>query len=82
MYMFVVMLVYGRNVCNRNQNREQEKKRMTRKDFVLIAATIKALAISPEDRVQVADDFASALRNTNPNFKRERFLTACGVANV
>jgi hypothetical protein len=51
---------------------------MTRKDFVLIAATIKALAISPEDRVLVAEDFAYALGNTNPNFNRGRFLTACG----
>jgi hypothetical protein len=52
---------------------------MSRKDFVLIAATIKALAISPEDRKRVAGDFAYTLRTTNSNFKRERFLTACGV---
>jgi hypothetical protein len=55
---------------------------MSRKDFVLIAATIKALAISPEDRKLVAEDFAYTLRTTNPNFKRERFLAACGVAHV
>jgi hypothetical protein len=55
---------------------------MSRKDFVLIAATIKALAISPEDRARVAEDFAYTLRTTNPNFKRERFLAACGVSNV
>jgi len=55
---------------------------MSRKDFVLIAATIKALAISPEDRKRVAEDFAYTLRTTNPNFKRERFLTACGVAHA
>jgi hypothetical protein len=53
---------------------------MTRKDFVLIAATIKALGISPEDRKRVAEDFAYTLRATNPNFKRDRFLAACGVA--
>jgi hypothetical protein len=54
---------------------------MSRKDFVLIAATIKALAISPEDRKRVAEDFAYTLRTTNPNFNRTRFLTACGVAH-
>jgi hypothetical protein len=37
---------------------------MTRKDFVLIAATIKALAISPEDRTRIAEDFAYTLRTT------------------
>jgi hypothetical protein len=30
---------------------------MTRKDFVLIAATIKALAISPDDRKRVAEPY-------------------------
>jgi hypothetical protein len=60
----------------------EQRKNMSRKDFVLIAATIKALAISPEDRKRVAEDFAYTLRTTNANFKRERFLAACGVAHA
>ena len=55
---------------------------MSRKDFVLIAATIKALAISEGDRKRVAEEFADTLRSTNSNFKRERFLAACGVTNA
>jgi hypothetical protein len=55
---------------------------MSRKHFVLIAATIKALAISPEYRKLVAEEFAYILRTTNPNFNRERFLAACGVAHA
>jgi hypothetical protein len=54
---------------------------MTRKDFVLIANIIKAYraAIGSVHADQMARDFASALRSTNPEFKRDRFLTACGV---
>jgi hypothetical protein len=75
-----LVLVSARSHTNKS-NREREAN-MSRKDFVLIAATIKALAISPEDRKRVAEDFAYTLRTTNPNFKRDRFLTACGVAHV
>jgi hypothetical protein len=60
---------------------------MSRKDYALIAATIKNLA--PEYRNIVAYDFADALlkaspfdNNGNRSFKEDRFLTACGVENV
>lgn len=55
---------------------------MSRKDFELIAATIKRLQytdLNEKARKAVAIEFADALRGTNANFKRDRFLTACGV---
>jgi hypothetical protein len=64
---------------------------MTRKDFVLIAEAMRAKRHpNPISDVSVAyntalDDAARALAyslaGTNPNFKRERFLTACGVVS-
>jgi hypothetical protein len=65
---------------------------MSRSHFVLIAQTIKTLPsfeirsydkkkIASEDAVRfsvIASSFADALRSTNPNFNRERFLDACG----
>ena len=61
---------------------------MTRRDFELIAGTLKD-ARWPADKLgapthngavdAVARDFAGRLRSTNPNFNRARFLTACGV---
>lgn len=64
---------------------------MTKKDFELIAQTIKALVapsfeensqglFDAEARGFVAWRFAEALRATNPRFNAERFLKACGVA--
>lgn len=54
---------------------------MTRKDFELIAQTLRyADEIVDETAMEaLADVFANALSNTNPNFDRARFLTACGV---
>lgn len=59
---------------------------MTRKDFELIAATIKDelqhVACGEEQRntvCSVAEAFARSLRASNPSFNRERFLRACGV---
>jgi hypothetical protein len=61
---------------------------MTRKDFVLIAAALKAArdSYSPNwdgNLFRACDDhakyLADALRQTNPAFKRARFLEACGV---
>jgi hypothetical protein len=65
--------------------------RMSRAHFVLIATTIKQLPsfeircydkkkTESEDAVRVeviCSCFADALRSTNPNFNRERFLDAC-----
>jgi hypothetical protein len=56
---------------------------MTRKDFVLIAAAVaSARAISVDAQHigavdTVALELADALRTTNPNFDRDRFLRAC-----
>ena len=55
---------------------------MTRKDFQLIAdvlVDVTGPVISSESRNQIAKALASALRSTNPNFNRDRFLAACGV---
>jgi hypothetical protein len=53
---------------------------MSRKDFQLIADTIKtSLAfVKPEQRQCFALDIAHGLKNTNPRFDISRFLKACG----
>lgn len=56
---------------------------MTRKDFELIARTIKRLAgerNGGQSKETVAEAFADALTGTNAGFDRARFLKACGVA--
>lgn len=45
---------------------------MTRKDFILIAETVKVL--SPEVRKPVAHVFAERLAKTHAHFDREKFL--------
>jgi hypothetical protein len=63
---------------------------MTRKDFNLIAETIRLLpsfetyqqdgTLYPTDVVRfdtVARRFAEALRSTNPRFNPDRFVNAC-----
>ena len=58
---------------------------MSRKDFQLIAETIKGLSLNwgghlnDPSHDRVANDFADKLASTNPNFNRARFLRACGV---
>jgi hypothetical protein len=54
---------------------------MTRKDFELIAATIKAQRdVTPNLCVDLlARDFADVLKATNKQFNRDKFLRACGV---
>lgn len=55
---------------------------MSRKDFELIAATLK-LAFdntgTADDRYNVCVEMAAVLGSTNPRFDRDRFLQACGV---
>lgn len=68
---------------------------MTRKDFELIAAALRASQPIPKHEayaldhyeliardtyVNAANSLADALRTTNPRFDRERFLMACGVS--
>jgi hypothetical protein len=59
---------------------------MTRKDYVLIAAAIKAAYQTfdkPSNHANgarhVAHTLADTLATDNPRFDRDRFLTACGV---
>lgn len=55
---------------------------MTRKDFQLIADVLRnADEIIDADAMEaLASMFTARLVETNPNFDRARFLTACGVA--
>lgn len=57
---------------------------MTRKDYELIAATIRrTTGEGPSPTVVqtiVSRAFADALAADNPRFDRARFLAACGVA--
>jgi hypothetical protein len=64
---------------------------MTKKDFELIAATLKARRIDkdvPQSLVSTGMEhqwrstchaFAQALSDAHPRFDRARFLAACGV---
>ena len=49
---------------------------MTRKDFILIAKVLSS-AKNHELIGHLAERFADALRGTNANFDRERFIRAC-----
>jgi hypothetical protein len=55
---------------------------MTRKDFELIAARLKAARdrapLFATDHDAIAHDFADALKATNKQFNRDKFLRACG----
>jgi hypothetical protein len=53
---------------------------MTRKDFELVARTIKKLNFTQAHKLFIAESFADALTGTNAGFDRARFLKACGVA--
>lgn len=52
---------------------------MTRRDFVLIATTIKQMPEAPAIRTRVAIEFAVALSTAFPSFDKDKFLKACGV---
>ena len=54
---------------------------MQRRHFELLARTVADLA-NPADRTRMAHHFADALRHTNANFDRARFLKACGAAET
>lgn len=49
---------------------------MTRKDFVLIARTIKEMPVDERTRAIVATRFAAELRATNVQFNRDLFMAA------
>lgn len=58
---------------------------MTRKDFELIAETIRNLSypsmrggpIDRNDLKFIAESFAQSLKQTNPRFKPDTFVEAC-----
>lgn len=53
---------------------------MTRKDFELIAETIREYNSLPKlqrNMTSIEQMFASKLKSTNPRFDSGRFLTAC-----
>jgi hypothetical protein len=58
---------------------------MTKQDFELIADTIKQLSTvtctfhGASCHRYLAERFADRLRQTNPRFNRQRFLSACGI---
>jgi hypothetical protein len=49
---------------------------MSRKDFILIADTIKALDLDAGARKHVAEEFARQLARTNARFDYGRFVAA------
>jgi hypothetical protein len=54
---------------------------MTHQHFRFVAAVLRAqMTIAPITTQPVVMHFADALRSTNPNFDRARFLAACGVS--
>ncbi len=61
---------------------------MTRKDFELIAAIIKAERANPMSETSrwlfdnLSHEFAAKLKTTNAQFNRDRFLRACGVITL
>ena len=56
---------------------------MTRKDFEMIAATLKASRMDGEEAsaqwCTACHAFAEMCSRTNPRFNRSRFLKACGM---
>jgi hypothetical protein len=58
---------------------EQEREKMTKKDYDLIAQTIGDTWCDFEAQKIISENLATALMGTNPLFDRERFLVVCGV---
>lgn len=56
---------------------------MTKKDYILIAATLRVVIADAValDAKRIAIDLADAFADANPKFDRDRFLNACGVAS-
>lgn len=51
---------------------------MTRKHFILAAATIKCIE-NLDERRKMAEFNAAQFAKANPRFDRARFLAACGL---
>lgn len=52
---------------------------MTKKHFILIAGVLYRLKCNGEEIGQTAEMLAEEFKKINPNFDKERFLTACGL---
>lgn len=53
---------------------------MTKRDFELIASTIKSAELTDEGgRRRLVVAFVNALEKTNPRFDGRRFMQACGL---
>lgn len=52
---------------------------ITRKHFIAIANIVKTKGYDPYTRDCIAKGLADEFATINPNFDRDRFLTACGV---
>jgi hypothetical protein len=56
---------------------------MTRKDYILIAAALKAVPTHPDTHARTHElaalELVWRLQQDNPRFDRERFLRAAGV---
>ena len=50
--------------------------KMSRQHFQLIADVIAGLEISTTIKKSIAEKFADAFENTNPMFKRDKFIKA------
>lgn len=50
---------------------------MTKKHYEVIAKIIKDAKVEPNARNTMANVMASGLKDTNPQFNRERFVKAC-----
>src|SRR3954447_14282364 len=58
---------------------QRERKTMTKKDFELIAETIRIFSrryLNETDAARLRRDFAAALTGTNSRFNADKFLTA------
>jgi hypothetical protein len=56
----------------------KENKMMTRKDFVVMAATIADITDAAE-RAKFAMNLLPTLKASNPRFNEAKFLAACNV---
>lgn len=56
---------------------QDQRPRMSKKDFELIARVIRKQQLSDAQRAVLVSDFATELLAINPKFHVERFRAAC-----
>ncbi len=71
-----------------NQTIRKVKDKMTKKDYIKIAATLKENHPTVDNSMQALSiwnvivlNFADMLAKDNPHFDRSRFLVACGYTD-